>query len=41
VVVTHDVAQAERIARRLMVIQAGRLKRIGPLDEVLRAEGMG
>ncbi len=41
VVVTHDHAQAARIARRVMVIQAGRLKRIGPLEEVLRAEGMG
>lgn len=40
VVVTHDLAQAARLARRVMVIEAGRLKRIGPLEEVLRAEGM-
>ncbi len=40
-VVTHDSAQAERIARRVMVIEAGRLKRIGPIEEVLHAEGMG
>lgn len=40
VIVTHDLAQAARLARRVMVIEAGRLKRIGPLREVLRAEGM-
>jgi putative ABC transport system ATP-binding protein len=40
VVVTHDLAQAARLARRVMVIEAGGLKRIGPLEEVLRAEGM-
>jgi putative ABC transport system ATP-binding protein len=40
IVVTHDLAQATRLARRVMVIEAGRLKRIGPLEEVLRAEGM-
>jgi putative ABC transport system ATP-binding protein len=40
-VVTHDQAQAARMARRVMVIEAGRLVRIGPLEEVLRAQGMG
>ena len=40
-VVTHDHAQAQRMARRVMVIEAGRLKRIGPIEEVLRAERMG
>ncbi len=40
-VVTHDNAQAGRIARRVMVIQAGKLKRVGPVEEVLRAEGVG
>jgi putative ABC transport system ATP-binding protein len=40
-VVTHDHAQAERVAGRVMVLEAGRLKRIGPIEEVLRAEGMG
>ena len=40
IVVTHDLAQAERMARRVMVIERGRLKRIGPIEEVLRAEGL-
>lgn len=40
-VVTHDQAQAARMARRVMVMEAGRLVRIGPLEEVLRAQGMG
>jgi ABC-type sulfate/molybdate transport systems ATPase subunit len=39
--VTHDRAQAQRMAPRVMVIEAGRLKRIGPIEEVLRAERMG
>ena len=40
IVVTHDLAQAERMARRVMVIEGGRLVRIGPIQEVLRAQGM-
>jgi len=40
VVVTHDLAQAARLARRVLVIEAGRLKRIGPLEEVLGAADM-
>lgn len=40
VVVTHDLAQAARLARRVMVVEAGRVRRVGPLEEVLRAEGM-
>ncbi|HTP28217.1 MAG TPA: phosphate ABC transporter ATP-binding protein [Anaeromyxobacteraceae bacterium] len=40
VVVTHDLAQAARLARRVLVIESGRLKRIGPLEEVLDAADM-
>lgn len=36
-IVTHNLAQAERLARRTMVMQAGRLAAIGPTDEVLHA----
>jgi putative ABC transport system ATP-binding protein len=38
VLVTHDVAQARRLATRLAQLRAGKLVRIGPLDEVLNAE---
>lgn len=37
-VVTHDLAQAARVANRIMVLRAGKLMRIGPAQEVLRAE---
>jgi putative ABC transport system ATP-binding protein len=37
VIVTHDVAQATRMASRAMVLESGRLLRIGPIPEVLRA----
>ena len=37
VVVTHDFAQAERMATRVMVLQRGRKIRIGPVAEMLRA----
>jgi len=37
VIVTHNRAQAARIAGRTMVLQAGRLAAIGPTDEVLHA----
>jgi ABC-type iron transport system FetAB ATPase subunit len=35
VIVTHNTAQAERIADRTMILQAGRLAAIGPTAEVL------
>jgi putative ABC transport system ATP-binding protein len=37
VVVTHDMAQAARMSNRTMVLESGRLKRIGPTMEVLNA----
>jgi putative ABC transport system ATP-binding protein len=37
VIVTHNTAQAERIADRTMVIEAGGLVTIGPTSEVLHA----
>ncbi len=40
IVVTHDLAQAERMARRVMVIERGRLTRIGSIQEVLRAQNV-
>jgi putative ABC transport system ATP-binding protein len=39
VIVTHDLAQAGRLADRVMILQAGKLARIGPTSEVLHAEG--
>ena len=36
VIVTHDTGQAHRIADRTMILEAGRLVRIGPTKEVLR-----
>lgn len=38
VLVTHDLAQAARLARCALVLNAGRIVRKGPLEEVLRAE---
>jgi len=38
VLVTHDVAQASRIADRIMVIDSGRMVKIGGPAEVLRAQ---
>ena len=35
VIVTHDTRQADRIADRTMILEAGRLARIGPSKEVL------
>jgi len=35
VIVTHDTAQAHRIAERTMVLEAGKLVRVGPTNEVL------
>jgi ABC-type sulfate/molybdate transport systems ATPase subunit len=37
VVVTHDFAQAARMATRVMTLQAGRAIRIGPVAEMLHA----
>ncbi len=37
VLVTHDVQQAARLADRVMILQAGRVLRIGKTDEVLHA----
>ena len=36
VIVTHDTAQAHRIADRTMIMEAGRLVAVGPTMEVLR-----
>ena len=36
VIVTHNTAQAHRIADRTMILQAGKLAAIGPTKEVLR-----
>jgi putative ABC transport system ATP-binding protein len=36
VIVTHNKAQAERIAARAMLLESGRLVAIGPTQEVLR-----
>jgi putative ABC transport system ATP-binding protein len=35
VIITHDMAQAVRIADRSIVVEAGRLVAIGPTQEVL------
>jgi putative ABC transport system ATP-binding protein len=36
VIVTHNTAQAHRIADRTMILEAGKLVTIGPTKEVLR-----
>jgi putative ABC transport system ATP-binding protein len=36
VIVTHNTAQAHRIADRAMILEAGKLIAIGPTNEVLR-----
>jgi putative ABC transport system ATP-binding protein len=38
VVVTHDMAQAARMANRVMVMAEGRLASIGPAEEILNAK---
>jgi putative ABC transport system ATP-binding protein len=38
VVVTHDLAQAGRMADRVMLMRSGRVERIGPREQVLNAE---
>jgi ABC-type proline/glycine betaine transport system ATPase subunit len=35
--VTHDFAQAMRMATRVMVLQTGRMIRFGPVGEILHA----
>jgi putative ABC transport system ATP-binding protein len=37
VLVTHDTAQAARLADRALLLDAGRIVRIGPINEVLHA----
>jgi putative ABC transport system ATP-binding protein len=37
VLVTHDTAQAARLAERALILEAGRIARLGPTNEVLHA----
>jgi putative ABC transport system ATP-binding protein len=37
VLVTHDLAQAARLAQRVLILEAGRIIRSGTVEEVLRA----
>ena len=37
VIVTHDRAQALRMATRVMVMERGRMSALGPVEEVLHA----
>jgi putative ABC transport system ATP-binding protein len=37
VLVTHDVEQAARLADRVMILEAGRIRRVGRAEEVLHA----
>ncbi len=37
VIVTHDIAQAARMATRVMMLERGRATRIGTVEEVLHA----
>jgi putative ABC transport system ATP-binding protein len=37
VLVTHDVAQAERLAERALILEGGQIVRSGPVEEVLHA----
>jgi putative ABC transport system ATP-binding protein len=37
VLVTHDPAQAKRLAQRALVMEAGHIVRVGKIEEVLRA----
>lgn len=38
VIITHDLAQAARVASRVLMLERGRARRIGPLRAVLREE---
>jgi ABC-type methionine transport system ATPase subunit len=40
VMVSHDLAQAARVADRVMVMRKGRLDKIGTVSEVIDAEGV-
>jgi putative ABC transport system ATP-binding protein len=37
VLVTHDTAQAARLAERALLLEAGRIVRVGPINEVFHA----
>lgn len=39
-IVTHDLAQAARMAKRITVMEHGQLVRTGPVEEVLGAESL-
>ena len=39
VIVSHDLAQAARLASRVMIIKAGRLEKIGSVTEVIHVAG--
>src|SRR5438132_13935336 len=39
VIVSHDLAQAARIASRIMIIKADKLEKIGPVTEVIHVAG--
>jgi ABC-type sulfate/molybdate transport systems ATPase subunit len=39
VMVSHDLAQAARVADRVMVMSKGRIEKIGMAGEVINAEG--
>ena len=39
VIVSHDLAQAARIASRIMIIKAGKLEKIGTVTEVIHVAG--
>ena len=39
VMVSHDLAQAARVADRVMVMNKGRLTKLGKVSEVINAEG--
>jgi putative ABC transport system ATP-binding protein len=37
ILVTHDIAQTARLAARVILLEAGRIVRLGPVNEVLHA----
>ena len=39
-IVTHDMAEAARLAQRVLLLESGRMKRIGALQEVLDVEAI-
>ena len=40
VMVSHDLSQAARVANRIMVMNKGRVAKIGTVSEVINAEGV-